>query len=314
MAVAAVKTMAIALLVTGSVPGVAHAEATAGTAASAACFVIPGSVTAGGDHTATVVTATSPPSVRANPGFSDIYPAGQVRLSGMIANDPDITGTGGAFYGDVVLGSTMYASTYYLLENGEVDRSRVFLTRIGGGWGDATFFETTNYWAYPKPPAFTEQYSLRSNGTITRWDVRADSNGVSRWVNKQSATGFAAVKTMAMISQTATYDTFLATTHGGALYTIRLPRTSPLKPVVKKVRSSTWQGFESLVIEKCGQYGTLLLGIDKDTGSGYLYAVGHANGTATVIKGLGKVPATFTDPVYFRHVLRIGDAPMLFGE
>jgi hypothetical protein len=87
-----------------------------------------------------------------------------------------------------------------------------------------------------------------------------------------------------------------------------------MKPVVKKVRDSTWQRFEALVIEKCGQYGTLLLGIDKDSRSGYLYAVGHANGTATVIRGLGKVPSTFADPVYFRHVLRPGDAPMLFGE
>jgi hypothetical protein len=31
----------------------------------------------------------------------------------------------------------------------------------------------------------------------------------------------------------------------------------------------------------------------------YLYAVGHANGTATVIKGLGKLPGTFKDPVNY---------------
>lgn len=30
------------------------------------------------------------------------------------------------------------------------------------------------------------------------------------------------------------------------------------------------------------------------------YAVGHANGTATVIQGLGKVDGTFDDPVYHR--------------
>jgi hypothetical protein len=299
-----------ALLLTGTVPGVAAAETTASAGASAGCFVIPGSVTAGGDHTATVVMSTSPPTVRANPGFSDIYPDGQVRLSGAIANDPDITGTGGAYYGNVVMGSAMYASTYFLTEAGEVDRSKIYLTRVGGGWGDTTFFETTRYWKYPDPPVFTTQYSLRSDGTITRWDDRSGS----AWGNKQSATGFAAVKTMALISQTATYDTFLANTRGGALYTIRLPLTSPLKPIVKKVRDSTWQGFEALVIEKCGQYGTLLLGIDKDTQSGYLYAVGHANGTATVIQGLGKVPSTFADSVYFRHVARPGDARMLFGE
>jgi hypothetical protein len=62
----------------------------------------------------------------------------------------------------------------------------------------------------------------------------------------------------------------LATTKGGALYTIRIPRTSPMKPVVKIVRGSSWQVFESLVIEKCGVSGTMLLGIDKDSKSGYL--------------------------------------------
>jgi hypothetical protein len=87
-----------------------------------------------------------------------------------------------------------------------------------------------------------------------------------------------------------------------------------MKPIVKKVRTSTWQAFDALVAEKCGQYGTMLVGIDKDTKSAYAYAIGHANGTATVIQGLGKVPATFADPVYFRRQLRQGDAQMLFGE
>jgi hypothetical protein len=268
--------------------------------------MVPGSVTAGGDHTSVLVTPGSPPAARVIHTFSDVYPDGQVRLSGTVANDPDVTGTGGLIWGNVVIGSTMYASSYYLTEAGEVDRSQLYLTRVGGGWADATFTDTTRYWNYPNPPVINTQYSLRSNGTITRWD--------GAWGNKQTATGFAAVKTMALISQTATYDTFLANTRGGALYTIRIPRTSPMKPVVKKVRDSTWQGFETLVIEKCGVYGTVLLGIDKDTRSGYLYAVGHANGTATVIQGLGKVSAAFADPVYFRHVLRPGDAPMLFGE
>ncbi|WP_238155655.1 hypothetical protein [Kribbella soli] len=301
---------ATAILLTGAGTGVATARTTAGTAASAACRLAPGSVTAGGDHTRTIVTATSPPTVQQTPVYTDIYPDGQVRLSGSLENDPDVTGTGGRFSGYVVMGSTMYGSGYLLKEDGSVDRPTVGLSRVGGGWGDATFFDSTTYWKYPDPPMFTTKYSLRSNGTITRWDDRSGSV----WGNKQTATGFAAVKTMALISQTTTYDTFLANTRGGALYTIRIPRTSPMKPIVKLVRASTWQGFEALVIEKCGIYGTVLLGIDKDTGAGYLYAVGHANGTATVIKGLGKVPAKFADPVYFRHVLRPGDNQMLFGE
>jgi hypothetical protein len=73
-----------------------------------------------------------------------------------------------------------------------------------------------------------------------------------------------------------------------------------MKPIVKQVRASGWGSFEHLVAEKCGAQGTLLAAIDKDTGSAYLYAVGHANGTATVIKGLGKLPGTFKDPVNYR--------------
>jgi hypothetical protein len=134
------------------------------------------------------------------------------------------------------------------------------------------------------------------------------------WRAAGSYPGFAAVKTMTLISQTRTYDTFLANTRGGALYTIRIPVTSPMKPVVKLVRSSTWQGFESLVAERCGQYGVLLLGVDKDTSTGYLYAVGHASGTSTVIMGLGKVPSVLTDPIYFRWTGAAFANPPINGE
>ncbi|MEV6412409.1 hypothetical protein [Kribbella sp. NPDC051718] len=312
--IAAAVAALLALTIT---PGAARAsgtEASGQATATAACAIGLGSVTAGGDHTASGIIAGSPPTVQEGRTFTDIYPDGQVRLSSMIAIDPDVTGTGGVYSGFVVMGSTMYNTGFVLTEDGEVDRSRPTVSRVGGGWGDTTFFETSTYWVQPRPFTSTH-YALRADGTLTRWENHYDSTNPARlWINKRSATGFAAVKTMALISQTPTYETFLANTRGGALYTIRLPRTSPLKPIVKKVRSSTWQGFEALIAEKCGQYGTLLLGIDKDTHSGYLYAVGHANGSATVIQGLGKVPDTFTDPVYFRHALRPGDAPILFGE
>ncbi len=138
-------------------------------------------------------------------------------------------------------------------------------------------------------------YGLRKDGVLVRW--HRQDNG---WRSTGSYPGFGAVKTMTLISKQPTYDTFLATTKGGALYTIRIPVTSPMKPVVKQVRTRTWQAFETLTASKCGQYGTLLLGIDKDTKTGFLYAVGHANGTSTVIKGLGQVSTTFPDPVDFR--------------
>jgi hypothetical protein len=161
--------------------------------------------------------------------------------------------------------------------------------------------EESFYWGATNRSA---RYGLRNDGVLFRW-----TDGFSK---VSSYPGFSAVKTMALISETATYDTFLATTRGGALYTIRIPVGTPMKPVVKPVRTSTWGSFEHLVAEKCGAQSTLLTAIDKDTGSAYLYAVGHANGAATVIKGLGKLPGSYQDPVYSLHTADA--APPLFGE
>jgi hypothetical protein len=57
------------------------------------------------------------------------------------------------------------------------------------------------------------------------------------------------------------------------------------------------------VATSCGQYGTLLTGIDKETGKANLYAVGHATGTTTVIQSLGTAPGALTAPFYFRSAL-----------
>ena len=303
---------AAVLLVAGLTPGVATASRATSTNASATCSVHVGSVTATGAHAGKLITPGAASTDKEDVG---VYPPGAVRVSGSLEVDPDVIGYGASIGGYTVLGSTMYTTSYLITLDGIVDPTRPTYYRVGGGWGDTTFFETTRYWDYPKLPNLTTQYQLRTDGTLTRWEMYYNNGNNPRlWANKQSATGFAAVKSMAMISQTLAYDTFLANTRGGALYTIRLPRTSPMKPVVKKVRSSTWQAFDALVAEKCGQYGTMLVGIDKDTQSAYAYAVGHASGTATVIQGLGKVPATFADPVYFRRQIRPGDARMLFGE
>jgi hypothetical protein len=310
-------TAVAALLVAGIVPGVAVASETraaTGTASSTACYVNVGSVTAGGGHNGKLITVGSPPPVEKT--YTNIFPAGAVTAASAVTQDPDIIGYGFSSSGIVVMGSSLYYGSYLTTEDGEVDRTRPTYSRIGGGWGGTTFFETTLYDGNPQLAKPMTQYALRADGTLSRWEMLRDptNGGYVFWSNKQTATGFAAVKTMAMISQTKTYDTFLANTRGGALYTIRLPRTSPMKPIVKKVRDSTWQSFDVLIAEKCGQYGTIVVGIDKDTQSGYLYAFGHANGTATVIQGLGKVPATFPHPVYFRRQIRPGDAQMLFGE
>jgi hypothetical protein len=274
---------------------VVAAPATA-TKAAATCTARIGSVTAQGAHAIRTLTATSPLSISAPYSTSPLYSPGVIRLSTYFEDYPSADGGTGR-NGLVVIGDRLYSSSYHLDAGGSFVPPGPVLRRIGGGWSDFTQVERANF---DKPIGSgivprTELYGLRNDGVLFRWHS-TDAG----WRSTGSYPGFAAVKTMAVISKTQTYDTFLATTRGGALYTIRIPTAVPMKPIVKRVRSSTWQAFETLIAERCGQYGTLLLGIDKNTGNGYAYAIGHANGTATVIIGLGKVNGTFTDPHHFR--------------
>jgi len=272
------------------------APATA-TSQSAACSLRLGSITPGGDHTQQTITATPSAGAR-QVGPKDIYADGQAHLPTAVRTEL-VVPAGEERTGLAVVGVRMYGTSYMTDGTGTaIVPGTLRQTLVGGGWDDlhkyvelsrstAGGIERSN--VYSLINQFTD-------GLIARWTVTP-----SGWKYYTTFGGFKAVKTMALIGQGSTYDTFLATTNGGALYTVRIP-TGSGKPVVTKVRTSTWQSFETLIAEKCGNYGTLLLGIDKDTGSGYLYAVGHANGTATVIKGLGKVPTTFpaTDS-YFRY-------------
>jgi hypothetical protein len=227
----------------------------------------------------------------------------QVRLSGAMFTSPN---PGGVYVaGHVITGATLTYSAYTLVGGREFDPDSIHREVDPDHYGDIVAFEESRY--REGTSARTKLYGLRGDGVLLRWT--STSGG---WQVTGASSGFAPVKAMALISKTRTYDTFLANTRGGALYTIHIPTTSPMKPVVKPVRTRTWQGFEYLIAQKCGNQGTLLLGIDKDTQSAYLYAVGHANGTATVIQGLGKVPGTFNDPVYFRWAAASIDP--LFGE
>jgi hypothetical protein len=54
------------------------------------------------------------------------------------------------------------------------------------------------------------------------------------------------------------------------------------------------------VAGRCLDDSTIIIGIDKDAKAGYAYVMTHADGAATRIYGLGKVPQTFNDPIYFR--------------
>ncbi|WP_350274262.1 hypothetical protein [Kribbella sp. HUAS MG21] len=280
------------------VPG--QAQAAAGRA-TAACSMTLGTVTVQGDHKFQTLTATSP--VTASPphvGPKGLFPVDLVRLTTSVGWEPDPP-AGMAKSGYVRISNDLYRFRYVIdMYIGEIDPDSYQQTKVGGGWIHQRYVErSTNH-----------TYALDGD-VITRWTVEG-----SAWRYRTTYSGFSSVKTMTLLSQTATYDTFLANTRGGALYTIRIPFSG--KPVVKKVRTSTWQTFETLVAEKCGVQSTLLLGIDKDTRRGYLYAVSHANGTATVIKGLGRVGdqlAAPEDKVYFRYYPGSPEAgALLYGE
>ncbi|WP_238157431.1 hypothetical protein [Kribbella sp. VKM Ac-2571] len=215
-----------------------------------------------------------------------------VRLSSSMVTTPNPAGV--YVGGHVIMGAKMVYSGYTLDKGREFDPDSVVREVYGGDYGDIVAFEASRYREGTSVPR-TTAYGLRADGVLLRWTSTSGD-----WRVTGTSSGFGSVKAMALISKSRTYDTFLANTRGGALYTIHIPTTSPMKPVVKPVRTRTWQGFEFLIAQKCGNQGTLLLGIDKDTRSAYLYAVGHANGTATAIVNLGKVPGTFNDPAYFR--------------
>jgi hypothetical protein len=261
------------------------------------------SVTAAGNLGGATVRASTPPTTAAIPlNGLHVFPAGSARLSTTWEISRGI-GSDFAESGNVVGGPSLYNAAAFF--DGATGQSSTAV--VGGGWGNYKAIASSNFFL-PASPASERHYlyGLRNDGVLFRWATRGvTTNGIDQVSSNLDARrlgsypGFSSVKAMTLISQTATYDTFLANLSGGALYTIRIPVSSPMKAVVKRVRTSTWQIFESLVAERCGSQGTLLTGIDKNTGSAYLYAVGHATGTTTVIQSRGKIPGTFTDPVYY---------------
>ena len=269
--------------------------ATANPKIQSICSLDLGSITANGNYVDQVVSAASPPVASERRVGPQIAQPGETRASATWEFKPEPEG-GSSDSGYALYGDTLYSTV---------------INNVPGGpwWGRGLAMEDMSAYtsiaraAYPKGDSPTRQYfyALRNDGSLVRWKL--DKEGFHPL---GTYAGFSAVKTMTLISTTSTYDTFLATTKAGALYTIHIPTTSPLTPVVKVVRSSTWQGFEAIVAEKCGTQSTLLAAIDTDTGSAYLYAIGHANGTATAIQSLGKVPGTFNDPVYFLRTSQAG--------
>ncbi|HWD79525.1 MAG TPA: hypothetical protein VG497_11595 [Kribbella sp.] len=257
-------------------------------AATAACTMTLGSITAGGDIGYSNITAGSPVAATRGTGVH-LFTPGITKLSTTWTLGAK-TASGQYTSGEVMLNTNLYNAWYGTDKNGKAVSG---FSNSGKNYQGYTYEEQTSYLTTSNN---LKTYRLRSDGTLYRFDHHWEAD--FPYDDVYHYTGFSAVKTMALISETPTYDTFLANTRGGALYTIHIPKNPALKPVVKKVRTSTWQTFESLVAERCGTQSTLVAAVDKDTGSAYLYAVGHG---ATTIKGLGKIPGTYKDPVYYLH-------------
>lgn len=293
--------VAIAAAVTGGLAVSAPAQAAANP-----CVMEVDSITAGGNLTGTRITASTPPTASDPGAGTHLFTAGIAKAStswfSMLG-----TGSGVTYTGSVILNDTLYNASFgYEDSTGDPFQK---LTRVGSGWGTFTAVEESIYQPYVgSPDVRSTLYGLRGDGTLLRWTPGPNNT----WRAAGSATGFGSYKALALISQTGTYDTFLATTKSGGLVTIRLPLASPLKPVVKQLRSSGWGSYDSLVAEKCGTQSTLLTAIDKETGKADLYAVGHANGTATAISPLGQLPGKHVDAINVRGAS--DTAEHLFGE
>lgn len=266
----------------GSLAATSVAAATSTTTTATPCSMGMFSVSALGNFDSNLITATKPPTNKATAGEVRFKPGAIKAMTyweGIMGIDGRVTY--GAY---AVAGSTLTSQTR------EPDGS-VKSTAVGGGWGEYKWIGRSIWQKYiGSLEGHSHVYGLRNDGTLNRWG--------STWRKTGTYTGFASVKSMTLISQTATYDTFLANLRGGGLYTIRIPLSSPNKAVVKQVRSTGWSTYDSIVAERCGTKGVLLTAIDKDSGTANLFAIGHATGTTTVIQPWGKIPGTLANPVY----------------
>ncbi|MGZ0148414.1 hypothetical protein ACXJJ3_15185 [Kribbella sp. WER1] len=268
------------------------------TTTTTACTMTVGSVTPGGDIGYSNITAGWPVTAKQFTGVHMFTP-GITKLSTTWIRNPK-SSSGDLASGEVVLNTSLYEAWYGTDKTGKPITG---FSNSGKNFQGYVYDEQTSYRA---DHLLVDTYRLRGDGVLYRFE--------RHWTDFPYDTttrfnGFSAVKTMALISSTPAYDTFLANTRGGALYTIRIPRAAGKQPIVTKIRTSTWQTFESLVAQRCGTQSILLTAIDKDTGTAYLYAVSHG---ATVIKGLGKVPGTYKDPVYYLYTS--ASVPPLNGD
>jgi hypothetical protein len=266
--------------------------------AAGPCKVLVGAVDAAGEASATSLTATKPPTA-AGPAPFQLFP---VRASstwyyvkGGVQPPP--------YYAGIVLqGANLYiARATFVLDAPGAASS----TKLGTGWSGFSTIATSNYVQGPKAHGFL--YGLHANGSLYRYDL--NSGGVKPL---GSAPGYQGFKAITVISETATYDTLLATTKAGALWTIHIPVTAPFKATLKLIRSTGFKAYDQLVAQRCGASSTLLTGLNKANNKATLYAMSRANGTKTLINTFGTAEINSQPGVRFLRT--DAEGPQLVGE
>ncbi|MGW6283079.1 hypothetical protein [Kribbella sp. NPDC055071] len=244
------------------------------------CFSSVAWVTAAGQVGQADITPQKPPKPPTSSGYVP-YPFVGVRASAAWYLNFNSTGTQLYMTGLFLSGANLYRHTTYIDDAG----FHPGVLKVGSGWTSFKTIATSNYSV--AKPRHSYLYGLNSDGYVYRYVVNGNT---FKALGKFG--GFSKFKTMTVIAENPSYDTLLMTTNAGALYTIRIPITATAKPVVKLIRSGGWQNFESLSVQGCGEKGGLLItAIDRDTDTGYEYAMSKANGAATALTGYGKIPA-----------------------
>lgn len=251
------------------------------SAAAAGCIQWVGWPTAAATAESADVTPHTPPS--AVPYEPINFVATRANATWYLAQNA--SGSQIYFYGLLLQGTNLYRHTTYVPESSAPVAT---FKKVGQGWGSFKSITTSNYSI--TVPRHAYLYGLNTNGSVYRYAIVG-----SGFKAMGSFAGFKGFRAMAVVSETATYDTLLMTTTAGALYTIRIPVTATAKPVVKLVRSTGFKDYDSLAVQACGtRGGSLVVGVNSASGVGDQYAFGHMTGTTTAMTKYGKVPVAFT--------------------
>jgi hypothetical protein len=271
-------------------------------AAAAACTVEVGAVNAAGQNGGYQITATKPVTADSFASY---------KLFGIRASSSwyawRSASNVGYYAGFVLQSGNLYAAaeTY---KNGDDNPPVASSKKLGTGWTGFSALASSNYYN-AAGGSHLNLYGLHANGSLYRYSIKGPTGPIASY---GSAPGYKSFKSIATISSTATYDTLLATTKQGALWTIHIPTAVPLKATLKAVRTTGFAAYDQIIAQRCGTSSTLLTGFNNTANTATVYAVSKANGSATVINTIGSADAPQDANVHFLYTGSGG--PQLVGE